>query len=122
MRRDLPLLARRALAEDHVAEGIPIRQASQAAGLEVSQAVAHPHSVRERLPEEAPRFVAAAGHGADAGELRLRVLGPITAAKRADEPDDLASELQAAVHQRRKEELGDEGVGGNEDVAAGPER
>src|SRR5207249_5514277 len=120
MRSDLPLLARRALAEDHVAEGVPVRQAPEAAGLELPQAIAYPYSGRERLPEEAPGLVAAAGHGADAGELRLGVLGAIAAAERADEPDDLAAELQPAVYQRGEEELGNERVSGNEDVAARP--
>ena len=94
-----------ALAHDNVAEGPAVWKPSQASCLVFPQTVTDFHAGQERLPQEAPRFVASTRQRRHAGELVFSVLGPVASAQGLYEADQLAPKLQPAFYESCEDNL-----------------
>src|SRR3990172_7483046 len=118
---NLPLTPRCPLAENHVLKGLVVRCPPQAACLPTTQAFAHGRLRWHRFAKYSPRFVATLGHRRYAGKLAFRILRSISTPQCADQPDKLAAKLQSSIDQSVVEQLSNESIGGDENVAAGTE-
>ena len=71
------------------------------------------------FPEQPPRFPGGTRHDRDSRKLFVGVLRTIASTKRLDKTNDLTPFLEAVFHQGQINQMREQGVGGDQEMAAG---
>jgi len=100
----------------HVTEGLLVSYTPQASGLPLAQIILHPPFAWSS--EKTPWFPAGARHDSHILKLFVCILGPVTAAQRLNQTNNLAPLLEASVHHCKVDQVRKKWVGCNEDVPA----
>ena len=119
MRRKLPLGGSSWRGADHVAEWSTALRPAEPSRTPLPQVVLD--SAFGRLAEQQPRLPHGPGHHAHVLEFDVSSLWPVSSAHRRDQPDQLAAPFQTGPGECARHQVGEQGVGGGNDVGAGNE-